>query len=181
MSDRVALHALRHTEQNFKRYSWIDRGSDERQYCAPGIDLPIASIMRTKYGEYPEYHTSLDDLVNVVTPDGLNGAFTILTRALDLIERNEIYSSPILGEPQMGKRGLYPNVSDLSAGKSVKLMMDFLSYCDGKVDVLEIANAIGCPAWDLYKLIDTLKDQSLISSKSARTQGSKIKILITAN
>ena len=60
ISDCIANHVLKWTDKNYKKYTWLDRGSDERQYCAPGIDLPVASILRTKYGEYPEYHTSLD-------------------------------------------------------------------------------------------------------------------------
>ena len=73
LSDIVAKHVLGSLNKNYVRYQWTDRGSDERQYCAPLIDLPIASIMRTKYGEYDEYHTSLDDLETVVTPSGLGG------------------------------------------------------------------------------------------------------------
>ena len=73
VSDDVAKHVLKWTDPNFLSYKWSDRGSDERQYCAPNIDLPIASMMRTKYGEYPEYHTSLDNLELVVSSKGLQG------------------------------------------------------------------------------------------------------------
>ena len=47
LSDKVASHVLKWTDKKFKTYEWSERGSDERQYCAPGIDLPIASIMRS--------------------------------------------------------------------------------------------------------------------------------------
>ena len=62
ISDNVAKHVLTYNTKNFSKYDWSSRGSDERQFCAPGVDLPIASLMRTKYLEYPEYHTSLDNL-----------------------------------------------------------------------------------------------------------------------
>jgi len=162
LSDLVAQHVLKHTHPNFKRYSWRDRGSDERQYCAPGIDLPIASIMRTKYGEYPEYHTSLDDLKNVVTPAGLEGGFSALWRAIEALERNLYPKVTVLGEPQLGKRGLYPNLSIKGNYEDSRLMMDLLTYADGSLSVLEIAELLETPCWHLYPLIERLEEHHLI-------------------
>ena len=73
--------------------------------------MPIASILRSKYGQYPEYHTSLDDLDNVVTPKGLDGGYWALRRPLDFIKKNKFYKIKFLCEPQMRKRGLYPTLS----------------------------------------------------------------------
>ena len=76
-SDKIALHVLKHTYPDFIKYTYLDRGSDERQYCSPGVDLPIASVMRTKYGAYKEYHTSLDNL-SYISSEGLFGAYKVL-------------------------------------------------------------------------------------------------------
>ena len=163
ISDKVARHVLKWIDSSYVSYKWIDRGSDERQYCAPGIDLPIASIMRTKYGRYPEYHTSLDNLIDVVTPKGLDGGYWALLRALELLEKNYKYKINVLCEPQMGKRGLYPTLSTEKSGDEVKVKMTFISYCDGEHDLLEIADLIGVASWDLYELVEKLKSHDLIS------------------
>jgi aminopeptidase-like protein len=155
---------LKWTDLNFVEYSWLDRGSDERQYCAPGVDLPIASILRTKYGKYPEYHTSLDDLKNVVTPEGLNGGYWVIKKAIEAIERNKKYKVSVICEPQMGKRKLYPTLSTKKSGKEVKLMMDFISLCDGKNSLLEIAESLNVPIWNLYDVVKKLENQDLISA-----------------
>jgi len=162
LSDWVAKHVLKHTDPKYKSYSWLDRGSDERQYCAPGIDLPIASIMRTKYHQYPEYHTSLDDLENVVTPKGLNGGYWALRRALEALEKNKNYRVTVLCEPQMGKRGLYSTISTKNSDKKVKLMMNLISLCDGTSSLLEIADDLKVPVWDLYDLVDILVSHGLL-------------------
>ena len=163
ISDKVAKHVLKWIDPDYKSYTWLDRGSDERQYCAPGIDLPIASILRTKYGEYPEYHTSLDNLDNFVTPKGLDGGYWALRRALELIEKNNIYKVNVLCEPQMGRRGLYPMLSTKKSGEQTRLIMNLLSYCDGEHSLIDIAEKINIPAWDLFELIETLISHDLIS------------------
>lgn len=164
ISDVIAKHVLKWTDSKFKEYSWLDRGSDERQYCAPGIDLPIASILRTKYGKYKEYHTSLDDLKNVVTPKGLDGGYWAIRKAIEAIEKNKKYKNTILCEPKMDNRGLYPTLSTKNSGKEVKLMMDFLSCCDGDKFLIDIAEILNVPIWDLYHMVDKLKDAKLIST-----------------
>ena len=162
ISDEIAKHVLKWTDRKFVSYSWLDRGSDERQYCSPGIDLPIASILRTKYGEYPEYHTSLDNLEDVVTAEGLDGGYWAIRKALEIIERNKKFKVTVFCEPQMGKRGLYPTLSTKKSGEEVRLMMDFISLCDGMTPLLNIAELLNVPTWDLYDLVDKLLVHELI-------------------
>ena len=164
-SDQVAKHVLHHIDPAFCRYTWLDRGSDERQYCAPGVDLPIATIMRSKYGEYPEYHTSLDDL-DLVTPAGLKGGYWALRRALEVIENKVVPTVTVLGEPQLGKRGLYPNVSAKGSTSATRVLMNLLSYCDGERTLLDIADLINQPMWDLVPLLEQLQEHGLVRIRS---------------
>lgn len=162
LADKVALHALRNSVKSFQHYTFLQRGSDERQYCAPGVDLPVCSVMRTKYGEYPEYHTSLDNL-DVISINGLQGGFNILQQCLLLLENNHTYVVTVLCEPQLGKRGLYPTLSSMTEDYTdVITMMDFIAYCDGEHDLIDIANKIGCYAIDLIALAKQLFDEGLL-------------------
>jgi aminopeptidase-like protein len=163
ISDKVAKHVLKHICKTYKTYKWTDRGSDERQYCSPGIDLPIASIMRTKYGKYDEYHTSLDDLINVVTPEGLDGGYMALKNAIEALEENQYPKVNVFCEPQLGKRGLYPTLSTKSSGNEVKLMMDLITWSDGSKSLLEIAEICDVPMWELYPIVKKLSEQKLLS------------------
>ena len=163
LSDNVAKHILKWTDANFKSYTWLDRGSDERQYCAPGIDLPIATILRTHFDIFPEYHTSLDTLGKVVTPNGLDGGYWAIRRALEFIERDRKYKINVLCEPQMSKYNLYPTLSEKKYDLKVKLMMDFISLCDGETTLLEIAEILNVPCWELYDLIDKLQKNNLLT------------------
>jgi aminopeptidase-like protein len=161
LADRISKHVLKNLDGDFKSYKWIDRGSDERQYCAPGVDLPIASVMRSKYGEYPEYHTSLDDL-NFVTPSGLKKGFDALRLCIEGLEINHFPIVNVLCEPHLTKYNLYPTTSNNSNLESVRILTNFVSYCDGSNDVIDIANKIGVPIWKLSQIIKTLLSNKLI-------------------
>jgi aminopeptidase-like protein len=160
-ADLAAKHALKHVAGAFREYSWLDRGSDERQYCAPGVDLPVCSIMRSKYGEYPEYHTSLDDL-SLITPTGLGGAYAVLRAAIEAIESDVRPRCTVLCEPQLGKRGLYPSLSTTETTTQVADMMNLISYSDGERTLLEIAELIGAPVWRLREIAGQLQAAGLI-------------------
>ena len=155
LSDQVALHVLKHIAPDFKRYDYLDRGSDERQYCAPGVDLPIATIMRSKFLEYPEYHTSLDNL-DVVTPKGLGGGFNVLQKVIEAIECNCLSKVTVLGEPHLSKHGLYPTLNTLNSHDLMKPMMDLIAYSDGNNSLLDIAQVMGFPIWELVPIFRKL-------------------------
>ncbi len=173
LADRVALHVLKHLAPDFVRYSYLDRQSDERQYCSPGVDLPVVSVMRTKHGAYPEYHTSNDDL-ELITPRGLYGGYDALRHCLLSLERNEVLRAVLPCEPQLGRRGLYPTLSTGHGDVNVQRMKHVLAYADGALDLLGIAEVIGEPIWSLYAIVEALKNEGLlVSAEDERTRGEK--------
>lgn len=162
LSDRIAEHTLKKHYPDFIKYSWLDRGSDERQYCSPGVDLPISSITRTKFGEYPEYHTSLDNF-DVVTEKGLNDSLLLYLKCIEIFEKNRFYPKvKVFCEPQLGKRGLYPNISTKESGKIVQNMMNFISYCDGSNSILEISEICGIDFEESYGYYLQMKENRLM-------------------
>ena len=88
ISDKVAQNVLNKIAKNYKIYSWRERGSDERQYCSPNVDLPVCTLMRTKFAEYPEYHSSFDTLNRVVNIKGLDGGFNFVKSCISMLESN---------------------------------------------------------------------------------------------
>ena len=163
LSDRVAKHVLKWKIKKYKNYSWLDRGSDERQYCAPGVDLPVCSLLRTKFLEYPEYHTSLDKIGTVVTQKGLNGSLEIYKNCIDVIENNFKPKSKILCEPFLSKRNLYPTLSTKNQKNKIpNLLIDVISYSDGKKSILEIADLCNASIWELFDICKLLKKHKII-------------------
>lgn len=164
LADRAALAVLDNHVSKYVTYSFLDRGSDERQYCSPLVDLPVASVMRTKYACYPEYHTSKDNL-SLISQEGLEGAYNVYCKILLTIESNATYEATIPCEPQMGKRGLYPTVGTKNVDTEVRNMMNVLAYCDGNHDLIGLSERCKISPLSVKKIIRKLEDAELIKKR----------------
>lgn len=161
--DRVAKHVLLKIEPNYKYYSFLDRGSDERQYGSPLVNLPVGSIMRSKYADFLEYHSSLDNL-SFVTPAGLQGGFDAIRQSLLILEKNRYPKVTVFCEPQLGKRGLYPTVSFSGSSSHVRLMTNVLAYADGSMSLFDMAELFRCDFFELDAICSKLEEEQLVIS-----------------
>lgn len=163
LADKVAKTVLSFDQPGFKEWDFNTRASDERQYQSPHVDLPLVSLMRSKYATYPEYHTSLDNL-DLVTAKGLQGSYDVAVKCLELLEHNRTYVTTTIGEPQLGKRGLYPTGERSLYTPKSKMIVDILAYADGTNDLIEISNKIGVAPWEMYSIVETLIEHGLLKA-----------------
>jgi aminopeptidase-like protein len=161
--DRVACHVLRHAGTGNAVIDFSPYGYDERQFCSPAFNLPIGCVMRTPFGQYPEYHTSADDL-DFVSPAALADSFAKCVAILTVLEHNRVYvnQNPKC-EPQLGKRGLYRAVGGQTEGKSNELaMLWVLNLSDGTHSLLDIAERSGMQFEVISQVANALAQHNLI-------------------
>jgi aminopeptidase-like protein len=174
LSDKVALHALKWVNRKVKKYSWLERGSDERQYCSPGVDLPIASITKSKYGEYKEYHTSDDNFKTLVTKEGLTESLKLYVNLYEIIEKNFYPKAKLPCEPQLGKYNLYDPFRKNKYTKKkfnstlTDPLYNMLSYCDGEHSLIDIANKLDQPVWSLFNYYKILIEKKILIDVSPK-------------
>lgn len=161
LADRVARRAYTKLTKDFKEYSFLDRGSDERQYNAPGVELPVVTLMRTKFATYPEYHTSLDDL-SIISEEGLAGGLRLAQEVVELLEAYPAPFSKILCEPQLGKRGLYPTTSFKGSADSIRNLTNVLTYCDGRRSALDLADLLELELLEVQNHLEVLQQNDII-------------------
>ena len=165
LSDRILMNVLKHSNYYkdglCKEYSYLERGSDERQYNSPGVGLKITGFCRSKYWEFPEYHTSLDT-IDFISSSGLQGSFNIMRQVIECLEYNKIYMTKLPCEPQLGKRGMYPNVSQKGTYGDVEDIINFIGYADGKTDLVEISDSINVPMERLILIAEKALETDLI-------------------
>jgi aminopeptidase-like protein len=143
--DRVAAHVLRASGRAHEIRDFMPYGYDERQFCSPGFDLPVGCLSRSVWGEFPEYHTSADNL-DFVTPESLEESLGVVSTVVDVLEANRTYvnTSPF-GEPALGRRGLYRSVGGSGIGDENLARLWVLNQADGKHSLLDIAERARMP------------------------------------
>ena len=164
-SDEAVIEAYKLLKiKNYKVYTFLKRGSDERQYNSPGIDLPISSIFRSKYGDYKEYHTSLDDF-NLVTKKGIAGGAKVAINAIKILSNKIIPKSSVLCEPQLIKRNLYSGLSFKNNKSSINFrkLLNFLQFADGTNDLNKISESIRLSYNETFKIYKILIQNKLIT------------------
>jgi aminopeptidase-like protein len=141
--DRAAEHVLKHSKKSHKILDFSPLGSDERQYCSPGFNLPVGSLMRSMYGTYPEYHTSLDNK-SLISFEAMAEAVGMYLSVMKVLELNRTYKNLFPhGEPQLGKRGLYETLGRNTIPELSSAVFWLLNYADGEHDLLWIAEKSG--------------------------------------
>lgn len=168
LSDKAARYVLSNFTKKYKEFSFLESGSDERRFCAPNVDLPVSSILRTKYGDYKEYHTSLDDM-NLVSAEGFQGSYNIYLNVIKILENNYTFLTKTFCEPQLGKRNLYPNISKWPNQKAyleIEGMINCLAYADGTNDLIDLSAKINVKTNDLLNILEKLITNKLITIKS---------------
>ena len=163
LADRAALHVLTQSDEPHRLMDFYPARSDERQYCSPGYDLPVGSLLRSTYDTFSEYHTSNDDL-ELVTADALGHSLRVYHRVIEALEAARTYEATMpYGEPQMSKRGLYPTTGAIRSLEGERRdMMFLLNWCDGQGDLLAAGERVGRPIWELAPVARTLVEHDLL-------------------
>jgi aminopeptidase-like protein len=163
LPDRATELILKQTEESYISVDFFPSGSDERQYCSPGFNLPVGSLMRTMYGKYPEYHTSADNK-DFISFDAMEKSVEKYLEVIDLLEKNERYINTMpFCEPQLGKRGLYPTLGSQKGTEAfVKAMMWILNLSDGTNDLIDISEKSKVPVRELIPVIDKLIENGIL-------------------
>jgi aminopeptidase-like protein len=163
LPDRVVELLLQQTEQNYTIADFFPSGSDERQYCSPGFNLPVGSLVRTMYGKYPEYHTSGDNK-EFISFEAMEKTVNKYLEIIEIIEKNDKYVNTMpFCEPQLGKRGLYPTLGSQKEMQSVVMaMMWILNLADGESDLIDISNRSKISLKELIPVVDMLIKNGLL-------------------
>ena len=163
--DRAAAHVLAHSRPDARVEDFVPWGGDERQFCSPGFDLPVGALTRSAHGMFAEYHSSGDDF-DLVTGESLADSLDVLLDIVEILERDTVYVSRTQhGEPQLGRRGLYGQISagPPRAGEAFhRAILWVLNLADGVHSLLDVAERADLPFGEIARAADALLKADLL-------------------
>ncbi|MBA7549993.1 putative polysaccharide biosynthesis protein with aminopeptidase-like domain protein [subsurface metagenome] len=168
--DRVVEHYFNSNNITLNTIDFYPYGYDERQFCSPGFNLPVGCFTRNPHGEFPEYHTSADNL-DFVKPEKLEESLDRLQDIIFILEKNVTYlnTNPKC-EPQLGKRGLYDKIGGSNESKSLQLaVLWVLNQSDGQNSLLDIAEKAQLDFRLVYQAALALMDGKLLTEVKSTT------------
>ncbi|PJI09839.1 MULTISPECIES: DUF4910 domain-containing protein [Clostridium] len=161
--DKIAVNILKYSGAQYKVLDFFPWGSDERQFCSPGFNLPVGSLMRTPYGYYGEYHTSADNF-NFVDKKSIADTFDKYIKIIFIIENNNAYLNlnPKC-EPRLGKRNLYGSLGGRMLYEYDETAMFWiLNQSDGKNSLLDISEKSNIDFFRIKNAADALLNAGLL-------------------
>jgi len=164
VADHVARQILEKYAPDYIGYDYLrDRASDERQYCSPGANLPVVSMMRTAYGRYPEYHTSLDDM-SVISPEGFAKSIYLHSKSITQIENRRVWQTTNIGEPHLSRRNYRSTIGSQRKpiGAETKLISDILAMADGVMDTSTLARLVDRSESEINEWCEKLSADGLL-------------------
>ena len=157
-SDLIIKRVLKN--QKFKKFSFEKRGSNERQFGCQNLNLPFVTLCRSRFGDYKEYHTSLDNL-NIISNKSLNGTVKILKKFVEEIQKNQIFIKDIFCEPFLFKYNLINNISKFEKGKN-RDIKNICAFTNKNIDTKELKNKFKINKKKLKRMIKELSRKKII-------------------
>lgn len=162
LPERITRKAFRNLGIEFKLEDFLLRGSDERQYESPNVEIPTISVMKSMYGKYPEYHTSLDNLSFISAPN-LELSLNVMSETIRILERSRIYKSIAPCEPFLSKHGLEKGVAAVSGQLTFRDFLNVHMYCDGKNTTDDLAKLCKLIPQEVEMICEILIKQGIIN------------------
>jgi aminopeptidase-like protein len=161
LADNVAKRTLNSANLKYETYSFLQRGSDERQFCSPAVDLPFASVTRSKYGSYPEYHTSGDNL-DLISSKALDESIDFFIALIGEFENNRIPIAEKIGEPMYSKYGLRSGPGASTLPQADVDISNIVALSDGSIDMYDLGLALSLTKSDLDEITNLLLSKNII-------------------
>jgi len=161
LPERITIEALKALNSRFKVEDFLQRGSDERQFTSPHVEIPTVSLMRSMYGKYPEYHTSLDDL-SFITPSSLESSLAVMTKVIEILETKPVYKARLACEPFLMKHQLEKGISHEGTEITFRDILNVHMYCDGTNSIEDLAALCKLTIGDVQIICNSLLERKLI-------------------